>query len=55
LHTAEATGFFDTFPEIGEEITDHFSVMRSMLFFFEIAVSTRYPNTYMGSQRSASM
>jgi hypothetical protein len=46
LDTAEASGFFDTFPEIGKGVTDYFSVIRSILFFFEIAVSTRYPNTF---------
>jgi len=46
LHTAEIRGFFDTYPQIGEEVRDDFSVISSILFFFEIAVSTRYPNTY---------
>jgi len=44
INTAEATGFFDTFPKIGEEIADYFSIMSSILFFFKIAVSIRYPN-----------
>ena len=46
MHTiigaAEATGFFGTFPNIGEEVTDYFLIMGSILFFNQIAVSVGY-------------
>jgi hypothetical protein len=46
LDTAEAKGFFDAFPEIGDEVMDYYSVMHSILFFCEIAVSTINPKTF---------
>jgi hypothetical protein len=42
IDAAEATGFFGTFPKIGEEVTDYFLIMGSILFFNEIAVSVGY-------------
>jgi hypothetical protein len=43
IDAAEAMGFFGTFPKIGEEVTDYFSIMHSILFFHGISVSIGYP------------